>query len=104
MLANTVFKDSRRKSFDDQLVLVHGHGCELPTVEQYIIHIVLIQKISSQCLFGDNHSTYGRSITRVKDVFLVVGGVGGSVPASFYVDGYDGYDGEDSGAGGCLRS
>ncbi len=80
MLANNVFKDSRKKTYDEQCVLVRGHGCELPTVEQYIIQIVLIQKISNQflCLFGKNPLTYGRSSTIVQGCPLYVGG---SAPA-----------------------
>ncbi len=75
MLANNVFKDSRKKNYDEQCVLVRGHGCELPTVEQYIIQIVLINKISNQslCLFGENPLTCGRSSTHVQDLPLVVG-------------------------------
>jgi predicted NAD-dependent protein-ADP-ribosyltransferase YbiA (DUF1768 family) len=74
MLANNVFKDSRNKRYDVQCVLVRRHGCELPTVEQYIIHIVLISKIYNQCLFGENPLTYGRSSTFVEGFPLVVGG------------------------------
>jgi len=75
MLANNVFKDSRKKSFADQCTLVHEYGCELPTLEQYIIHIVLIQKISDQRLFGgDNSFLFSRSVTRVKNTPLLIGG------------------------------
>ncbi len=75
MLANNVFIDSRCKGYEDQCVLVRGHGCGLPTVEQYIIQIVLISKISNQslCLFGKNPLTYGRSLTHVQGFPLVVG-------------------------------
>jgi hypothetical protein len=97
MLANNVFKESRNKSFDDQLVLVHGHGCELPTAGLQIMHIVLIQKISNQCLFGQNPLTYGRSVTRVKNFPLVVGG---SAPACLHVPYYNGCADEYCGAGG----
>ncbi len=83
-LANNVFKESRKKTYDEQCVLVGGHGCELPTVEQYIIQIVLISKISNQslCLFGENSSTYGRSSTHVEGLPLIVGC---STPAFFSV-------------------
>ncbi len=95
MLANNVFKDSRKKNYDEQCVLVRGHGCELPTVEQYIIQIVLINKISNQslCLFGENPLTYGRSSTRVLGFPLIVGGSASGRPvvrsSSFF--GYECY-------------
>ncbi len=77
MLANNVFKNSRKKNYDELCVLVRGHGCELPTVEQYIVQIVLISKISNQslCLFGEKPRTYGSSSTHdVQGLPLVVGG------------------------------
>ncbi len=99
MLANNVFKDSRNKSIDLQCVLVRGHGCELPTVEQYIIQIVLIQKISNQslCLFGQNPLTYGLSSTRVLGFPLAIGG---SAPARLHVDDCLAYVSGNRGAGG----
>jgi hypothetical protein len=96
MLANNVFKDSRNKNYDDQCVRVRRHGCELPTVEQYIIHIVLINKIYNQCLFGQNPLTYGRSSTSVKDFPLVVGD---SAPGRLSVSFFLGCDLERIGAG-----
>ncbi len=98
MLANNVFKDSREKNYVEQCVLVRGHGCGLPTVEQYIIQIVLISKISNQflCPFGKNPLTYGRSLTRVESLPLVVGS---SVPGRLVVDASR-WDFEVSGAGG----
>ncbi len=98
MLANNVFKDSRNKNYDEQCVLVRGHGCELPTVEQYIIQIVLIQKISNQslCLFGEYPLTYGRSSTHVQGFLLVVGG---SAPGRLGVLDF-GWGRGTSGAGG----
>ncbi len=98
MLANNVFIDSRNKNYDEQCALVRGHGCELPTLEQYIIQIVLISKISNQslCLFGRNPWTYGRSSTRVQGFPLVVGG---SAPARLDVD-FNGWVRRVSGVGG----
>ncbi len=99
MLANNVFKDSREKNYDEQCVLVRGHGCELPTVEQYIVQIVLISKISNQslCLFGQNPLTYGSSSTHVQGYPLFVGR---SAPARLDVSCYYCWEFEDYGAGG----
>ena len=101
MGANNVFKDSRNKSFDDQVILAHEHGCELPMAGLQIMHIVLIQKISDRCLFGKNPSTYSRSVTCVQGFPLVVGG---SAPACLHVaSGSNGYDYEGRGAGGWRK-
>ena len=100
MGANNVFKESRNKNFNDQRVLVQGHGCELPTVGLQIMHIVLIQKISDRCLFGQDPFTYSRSVTRVQGRPLVVGG---SAPACLCVDGVVGFDHEYYGAGGWRK-
>lgn len=96
MLANNVFKDSRKENYDAQCDRVRRHGCELPTAEQYIIPIVLKNKISGQCLFGQEPMTYGRSST-------VIGGrpviIGGTATADFLVDTDSGYDAECYGVG-----
>ncbi len=90
ILANNVFIDSRNKNYYEQCALVRGHGCKLPTLEQYIIQIVLISKISNQslCLFGRNPETWGCSSTFVLDLPFDVDlplVVGGSAPASLDV-------------------
>jgi hypothetical protein len=100
MGANNVFKDSRNKSFDDQVILAHEHGCELPMAGLQIMHIVLIQKISDRCLFGQDPFTYGRSITRVRVSPLVVGG---SAPAGLSVHDDRGYGIAAFGAGGWRK-
>jgi len=101
MLANNIFKDSRNKNFDDQLVLMMEHGCKLPTVEQYIMHIVLIQKISNQCLFGVSPLTYGRTITICQDLALVIGS---SSRGSLFASGSsDDCEYESVGAGGSRK-
>jgi len=100
MGANNVFKDSRNKSFDDQVILAHEHGCELPMAGLQIMHIVLIQKISDRCLFGQDPFTYGRSITRVKGFPLIVGG---SAPVCLRVCSSRGFDSEARGAGGWRK-
>jgi len=100
MGANNVFKESRNKNFNDQRVLVQGHGCELPTAGLQIMHIVLIQKIFDRCLFGKNPCTYGRSVTSVRGCPLVVGG---SAPACLRVFSDDGSDFEYYGAGGWRK-
>jgi hypothetical protein len=82
MLANKVFKNSRGVRYEAQSEHVRRHSCELPTVEQYIIQIVLIQKISGQCLFGKEPMTYGSSSTYVWSSPLHVGA---SAPGSLFV-------------------
>ena len=95
MAANNVFKDSRQMSFDP--ALVNGYGCELPTVQQYIIHIVLVQKIFNQCLFGKDPFTFGLASTFAQDVSLIVGA---SDSNSINISTCGGWDCENCGAGG----
>ena len=96
LITNSVFMNSRNKAFTLQKTLVEGHGCEMPTVQEYVALCVYTFKVFKKCLYGQNPWTFGRSSTHVGNDPLVVGG---SAPARLYV--YDdNFPHEINGAGG----
>lgn len=74
LITNSVFINSRYMSYDVQKDLVSTHGCEMPTLQEYVALCVLTNTHFSQCLYGKNPYTYGRSSTHHENRFLTVGG------------------------------
>jgi predicted NAD-dependent protein-ADP-ribosyltransferase YbiA (DUF1768 family) len=99
LITNSVFMNSRAKTFDLQKPLVEGHGCVMPTVQEYVALCVYTNKVFKKCLYGQNPWAYGRTSTHVENSPLVVGG---SVPAHLSIRSsrYDVFGREDYGAGG----
>jgi hypothetical protein len=77
LITNSVFFKSRLLHCDKQEILVKGHGCMMPTVQEYVALCVFTNKVFKKCLYGQNPSTsertYGRSSTRVGISCFVVG-------------------------------
>jgi hypothetical protein len=97
LITNSVFNESRRKIYDQQKELVSEHGCEMPTVQEYVALCVFTNKFFQKCLYGQNPWTFGRSSTHVKSYPLVVGGF---APASLCVRTLFEFTHENYGAGG----
>jgi hypothetical protein len=96
LITNSVFKESRNKSYALQKDLVGEHGCEMPTVQEYVALCVFTNIFFQKCLYGQNPWTYGRTSTQFEGFPLIVGG---SAPARLSVYNSDfGY--EHCGAGG----
>jgi predicted NAD-dependent protein-ADP-ribosyltransferase YbiA (DUF1768 family) len=97
LITNSVFLNSRNKAYNLQKILVEGHGCVMPTVQEYVALCVYTNKVFKKCLYGQNPWTYGRSSTHVGTIPLVVGG---SAPAGLDVNYGSSFGFESSGAGG----
>lgn len=98
LVTNNVFMESRNKDYKSQEVIVEGHGCVMPMVQEYVALCVFTSKIFKKCLYRQNPLTYGRSSTHVQGDPLVVGG---SAPGrlSVRIPHYD-FGNESRGAGG----
>jgi hypothetical protein len=96
LITNSVFNESRRKSYDQQKELVGAHGCEMPTVQEYVALCVFTNKVFQKCLYGQNPLTYGRTSTQVEGDPLIFGG---SAPARLCVHNFV-FVHESVGAGG----
>lgn len=82
LITNNVFMDTRNKTHKSQEVIVKGHGCVMPTGQEYVALCVFMQKIFQKCIYGQNPWTHGRSSTHVQKIPL---SVGGSAPGSLCV-------------------
>ena len=99
LITNSVFVNSREKCYTLQKKLVQGHGCLMPTVQEYVALCVYTDKVFHDFLYGNsNPRTLARSSTQVDHNPLVVGD---SAPGVLNV-GYRGnfFYSEECGAGG----
>jgi predicted NAD-dependent protein-ADP-ribosyltransferase YbiA (DUF1768 family) len=71
LITNRVFLNSRRKNIILQEALVKGHGCEMPTVQEYVALCVFTKKVFKKRVY--RNGAFGRSSTRVSDTPLIVG-------------------------------
>jgi hypothetical protein len=105
LITNNVFKKSRKISRADQEALVHGLGCEIPSVQEYVALCVFTQQMFGKCLYaGKFFKEFACSSTPVLfgTRFLVVGAC--SCP-HFDLQVSDVMRNiESSGVGGCSRS
>ena len=103
LITDSIFRASRSKTYAQQQAVVAGHGCVMPTVQEYVALCVFTNKAFQKCLYrqGDaqNPWTYGRSSTHVDNYPLIVGG---SDPARVDVYHYEnrGFVLEGDGVGG----
>jgi hypothetical protein len=74
LITNSVFINSRDNEFNLQKELVEGHGCKMPTVQEYVALCVFTNKVFKKCLYGQNPMTFGRSSTHGANYPLVIGG------------------------------
>jgi hypothetical protein len=74
LITNSVFKESRDKSYYLQEKLVRRHRCQMPTVQEYVALCIFTSKCFKKCLYGRDPLTYGRSSTYAAGFFLAVGG------------------------------
>ena len=102
LITNNVFIDSRSKNYKSQEVIVEGHGCVMPIIQEYAKLCAFSQKIFQKCLYQDDFPlkekpvTYGRSSMQRRKLPLVVGG---SEPGRFYISDSH-FDDVTHGAGG----
>jgi len=97
LITNSVFMKSKNKSFAEHKELVVGHGCQMPTLQEYTALCVLTNKTFKKCLYAQYPRTLGRSSTCIGRFPLLVGG---STPVSLRLSSFHGFDDQDLGAGG----
>jgi hypothetical protein len=95
LITNSIFKGSQYKNYALHKECAAGHGCELPTVQEYVALCVFTSKVFKKYVYGQKPLSYGRSSTHVAGISLVVGG---SYPARLNVS--LGLEPGHSGAGG----
>jgi hypothetical protein len=96
LITNNVFLNSRDNNVYSQEMLVKGHGCEMPTVQEYVALCVFTNKVFKKSLYGQSPWTNGRSSMIVGNYPL---SVGGSTSARLEIN-YGHFDNEDTGSGG----
>jgi hypothetical protein len=74
LISNNVFKQSRKRNYALQAKCLAKHGCEMPTVQEYVALCVFTYKSFKKSLYGDSPMTFGRSSTYVGGCPLIIGG------------------------------